>query len=72
MGGITYLLAGHLEGMLGTVSKLSQMVTVGAGVVAGFVLYLALTYLFRLEELRLALDIIGRRLNFARGVRALR
>ncbi len=72
MGGASYLLVVRLEAFLGTVSKLSQLATVGAGVAAGAVLYPALAYLLRLEEFRLALDMLGRRLRVFRGNRSLR
>lgn len=71
MGGAVWLLVGRLEGILGTVSKLSQAAAVGAGIGAGAALYLVFAFLLRLEELRLALEMIGRRLSSFRVARAL-
>ncbi|NPV29242.1 MAG: murein biosynthesis integral membrane protein MurJ [Firmicutes bacterium] len=71
MGGAAWLLVGRLEEILGTVSKLSQAAAVGAGIGAGVALYLVFAFLLRLEELRLALEMIGRRLSSFRAARAL-
>ncbi|HAA89622.1 MAG: Virulence factor MviN [Thermoanaerobacterales bacterium 50_218] len=63
----SYAVVGRVEGILGTASKLSQLVAVGAGVFTGIILYLALAYLLHLEELQLIFDLIQKRLRHNRG-----
>lgn len=72
MGFFSCLLVNRLQEIIGVISKLSQLVVVGAGVASGLSLYLLLVYFMRLEEFRLALDLVGRRLGNLKKVGVLR
>ncbi len=61
-----FLLVEFLQRLLGVTSKLGQLLSVGAGVAWGAGVYFFLAYCFRLEEFRLACEILARRLPFSR------
>lgn len=63
-----FTVQGVVNGLLGTlhwVAKLNLLVSVGVGVVAGMAVYLAIVYLFKLEETELVLGIVRRKLRKA-------
>lgn len=66
MGVVCYLLVSVLQHYLGVASKLAQLTAVSAAVFTGLVVFLGITYLLKLEELRMVIDLIGRRLRFIR------
>ncbi|MGB4429987.1 MAG: oligosaccharide flippase family protein, partial [Thermacetogeniaceae bacterium] len=61
-----YAVVSILEGVLGTAAKTAQLLAVGGGVGAGILVYFLLSYLLRLEEFQLVLDLIKRRLGMKR------
>lgn len=67
MGGVVYLTASRLEALLGIATKLAQFKAVGTAIGIGVVVFFVLSYILRLEEFRLAYNILGRRLGMRKG-----
>jgi putative peptidoglycan lipid II flippase len=63
MGLACYFTVTSVQGLLGVASKLSQLAAVGGSIVVGVLVYFLIAYLLRMEEVQLALDIVGRYLK---------
>ncbi|NLN21243.1 MAG: murein biosynthesis integral membrane protein MurJ [Syntrophomonadaceae bacterium] len=71
-GVVAYTVVTLLESILGTAAKTAQLISVGGGVGAGILVYFLLSYLMRLEEFQLVLDLIKRRLGMKRKASTIR
>ncbi|MDR9755448.1 MAG: hypothetical protein RJR35_01660 [Thermoanaerobacterales bacterium] len=69
---MAYTVVTLLESILGTAAKTAQLISVGGGVGAGILVYFLLSYLMRLEEFQLVLDLIKRRLGMKRKASTIR
>ncbi|MGD0152844.1 MAG: murein biosynthesis integral membrane protein MurJ [Thermacetogeniaceae bacterium] len=67
MGLACYLTALKLQALLGVASKLSQLLAVSGSIAVGILVYFCIAYLLRMEEVQLALEIMGRRFSSHRG-----
>lgn len=63
MGSVAYLVVERLQALLGIASKLAQLEAVGLATAAGCGVYLLLAYLMRLEEFRLVMELLLRRIK---------
>lgn len=54
---------------LGVAGKMSQLIQVGGSVAVGVIVFAILTWLMKMEEMDLVLDIFGRRLRRRRGLK---
>jgi len=66
MGGVAYMVVNYFQNLLGIATKSAQFIAVGSATLAGILVYFLLAYLLRLEEFRLVLNLITKRLGFRR------
>ena len=70
-GGAAYAVVTLIQGQLGIATKSAQLVAVGGAVAAGILVYFLLSFLLRLEEFQLVMNLVKRRLGFTKRARAL-
>jgi putative peptidoglycan lipid II flippase len=67
MGIACYYTADGLERLLGTAHKLSQLATVGGSIAVGILIYFGIASLLHMDEMRFALEMLGRRFHVRRA-----
>jgi len=69
MGIICYYTVKELQALLGVAHKLAQLVEVGSGIGVGILVYFLIAYLLRMDEVKITMEMLGRRFMPTRRLR---
>ena len=69
MGGAVWGVSRVCSAALGTADKMSQLLQVGGSIAAGILIFGAIAWVMKMEELHIFLDIFGRRFRRNRGLK---